>query len=122
MTGTAMTEAAEFWKIYKLDVIAIPTNKPLQRINNPDVIYRTEREKFTAIADEIERMHKWDVLLIRQGRGVPGHDRPRDRRHDRVPAQGQQGPRDHRQAQDQARSSAAGGRSWSAPCRSSGAS
>ncbi len=63
MTGTAMTEAAEFWKIYKLDVIAIPTNKPLQRINNPDVIYRTEREKYTAIADEIERMNKWDVLV-----------------------------------------------------------
>ena len=39
MTGTAMTEAAEFWKIYKLDVIAIPTNKPLQRLNYPDVIY-----------------------------------------------------------------------------------
>ncbi len=40
MTGTAMTEAAEFWKIYKLDVIAIPTNRPMQRINYPDVIYR----------------------------------------------------------------------------------
>jgi preprotein translocase subunit SecA len=63
MTGTAMTEAAEFWKIYKLDVIAVPTNKPLRRVNHPDVIYRTEREKYTAIADEIERMHKWDVLV-----------------------------------------------------------
>ena len=41
MTGTAMTEANEFWKIYKLDVIAIPTNQPLQRLEHPDVIYRT---------------------------------------------------------------------------------
>jgi len=64
MTGTAMTEANEFWKIYKLDVIAIPTNMPLRRVNNPDVIYRSEREKFTAIVDEIERLHKWDVLHL----------------------------------------------------------
>ncbi|MBX3414297.1 MAG: SEC-C domain-containing protein [Pirellulales bacterium] len=64
MTGTAMTEASEFWKIYKLDVIAIPTNRGLQRINYPDVIYRTEREKFHAIADEIERLHKWDSVLL----------------------------------------------------------
>ena len=63
MTGTAMTEAAEFWKIYKLDVISVPTNKPLRRQNNPDVIYRSEKEKFNAIAEEIERMHKWDVLV-----------------------------------------------------------
>ncbi|MEN6449075.1 MAG: preprotein translocase subunit SecA, partial [Thermoguttaceae bacterium] len=67
MTGTAMTEAGEFWKIYKLDVIAIPTNRPLQRVNNADVIYRTEKEKFGAIADEIERMHKWDVLVNDKG-------------------------------------------------------
>ncbi len=67
MTGTAMTEAAEFWKIYKLDVIAVPTNKPLKRINNPDVIYRTEPEKYNAIADEIERMNKWDVLVNEKG-------------------------------------------------------
>ncbi|MBU4399538.1 MAG: preprotein translocase subunit SecA, partial [Planctomycetes bacterium] len=63
MTGTAMTEAAEFWKIYKLDVISVPTNVPLRRTNRPDVIFRTEREKYVAIADEIERMHKWDVLV-----------------------------------------------------------
>jgi preprotein translocase subunit SecA len=62
MTGTAMTEASEFWKIYKLDVIAIPTNRPLHRVNNADVIYRSEREKYEAIAEEIERMHKWDSL------------------------------------------------------------
>ncbi len=64
MTGTAMTEANEFWKIYKLDVIAIPTNRPLIRTNHPDVIYRTEREKFNAIVDEIERMHKWDLVTL----------------------------------------------------------
>jgi preprotein translocase subunit SecA len=62
MTGTAMTEANEFWKIYKLDVLAIPTNRPLFRVNNADVIYRSEREKYQAIADEIERMYKWDTV------------------------------------------------------------
>jgi len=67
MTGTAMTEAPEFWKIYKLDVIAIPTNKPLVRVNHPDVIYRTVREKFNAIVDEIERMHKWDTVYTTRG-------------------------------------------------------
>ncbi len=53
MTGTAMTEADEFWKIYKLEVIAIPTNKPLIRINSPDVIYRTEKEKWRAVVEEV---------------------------------------------------------------------
>src|SRR5262249_40390112 len=48
MTGTAMTEAAEFWKVYKLDVIAIPTNRGMQRINYADVIYRSEKEKYEA--------------------------------------------------------------------------
>jgi preprotein translocase subunit SecA len=65
MTGTAMTEANEFWKIYKLDVIAIPTNRKMQRIEHPDVIYRTEREKYEAIADEIERMHRYDALYCK---------------------------------------------------------
>ncbi len=58
MTGTAMTEANEFWKIYKLDVIAVPTNKPLIRINYPDVIYRTEKEKWKAVVEEIAEVHK----------------------------------------------------------------
>ncbi len=58
MTGTADTEAAEFKKIYDLDVIVIPTNKPMIRKDHPDVVYRTEREKFKAIVDEIERLHK----------------------------------------------------------------
>ncbi len=49
MTGTAETEAEEFAKIYNLDVIVIPTNRPLRRIEEPDSIYRTEREKYDAI-------------------------------------------------------------------------
>src|SRR5262249_21319002 len=53
MTGTAMTEADEFWKIYKLDVLSIPTNKPLIRLNSPDQIFRTEKEKWKAVVDEI---------------------------------------------------------------------
>ncbi len=53
MTGTAETEAPEFHKIYKLDVVAIPTNKPLIRIENPDVVYRTEAEKFEAAVNGI---------------------------------------------------------------------
>ncbi len=58
MTGTAMTEANEFWKIYKLDVIAIPTNKPLIRKNSPDLIYRTAKEKWKACVDEIAEVHE----------------------------------------------------------------
>ncbi|HWL06982.1 MAG TPA: preprotein translocase subunit SecA [Planctomicrobium sp.] len=58
MTGTAMTEANEFYKIYKLDVVAVPTNRPSQRINYQDVIYRTEREKWNAVVDEIVEVHK----------------------------------------------------------------
>ncbi|MBW1896689.1 MAG: hypothetical protein JRI47_06495 [Deltaproteobacteria bacterium] len=58
MTGTADTEAAEFKKIYDLDVIVIPTNEPMVRINNADVIYKTETEKFRAVVDEIKELHK----------------------------------------------------------------
>jgi preprotein translocase subunit SecA len=58
MTGTAETEAAEFWDIYKLDVVVIPTNKPIRRLDYNDVIYRTKREKYNAVIDEIERLHK----------------------------------------------------------------
>ncbi len=56
MTGTAETEAAEFDTVYKLEVVVIPTNKPLLRIENSDVIYRTEKEKYFAAADEIQRL------------------------------------------------------------------
>ena len=55
MTGTAETEAGEFAETYGLEVLVIPTNRPIQRIDNDDVIYRTEGEKFKAIVDEIER-------------------------------------------------------------------
>ncbi|QDU74103.1 preprotein translocase subunit SecA [Bremerella volcania] len=67
MTGTAMTEAGELWKIYKLDVIAIPTNRPMQRIMYTDVIFMTENEKYEAVADEIERTVKWDVVTFKNG-------------------------------------------------------
>src|SRR5262249_5963717 len=50
--------ANEFWKIYKLDVIAIPTNKPLIRINSADLIFRTEKEKWKAVVDEIVEVHQ----------------------------------------------------------------
>src|SRR5256714_327569 len=57
MTGTAMTEANEFWKIYKLDVIAIPTNKPLHRLNHSDLVYRYEQEKWDAVVEEVVEMN-----------------------------------------------------------------
>jgi preprotein translocase subunit SecA len=58
MTGTADTEAQEFHDIYKLDVVVIPTNRSLIRHNSPDVIYKSEREKFKAVINGIEEMHK----------------------------------------------------------------
>lgn len=57
MTGTAKTEEAEFQSIYGLDVVEIPTNKPLRRIDNNDIIYGTEHGKFSAVVDEIEKVH-----------------------------------------------------------------
>ena len=58
MTGTAETEAGEFWEIYKLDVSVTSTNEPIRRIDYNDVIYKTTREKYNAVIDEIERMNK----------------------------------------------------------------
>lgn len=58
MTGTADTEAAEFRKIYNLDVVVIPTNMPLIRTNYPDIIYKTEKEKFRAVVQEIKALHQ----------------------------------------------------------------
>ena len=58
MTGTAETEAAEFEKIYKLDVTVIPTNRPMIRKENQDVVYRTEEEKFRNAAKEIKELHE----------------------------------------------------------------
>jgi preprotein translocase subunit SecA len=66
MTGTAETEAPEFDKIYKLEVVAIPTNKTLIRLENPDVVYRTEREKFEAAVDGIIQEDGTKVGGIRQ--------------------------------------------------------
>jgi preprotein translocase subunit SecA len=58
MTGTAETEAAEFDKIYKLEVLVIPTNRGLIRVENPDTVYRTETEKFGAVVEEIKQLHE----------------------------------------------------------------
>ena len=63
MTGTAETEAGEFWNIYKLDVVVIPTNKPIARLDMNDRIYKTKREKYNAVIDEI-------TALVAQGRPV----------------------------------------------------
>jgi preprotein translocase subunit SecA len=63
MTGTAETEAGEFWDIYKLDVVVIPTNKPIARIDQEDMIYKTKREKYNAVIEEIQS-------LVKQGRPV----------------------------------------------------
>lgn len=63
MTGTAETEAGEFWDIYKLDVVVIPTNRPVVRSDREDLVYKTKREKFNAVADEI-------TSLINHGRPV----------------------------------------------------
>ncbi len=67
MTGTALTEAGEFWKIYQLDVVGVPTNRPMQRDEGADVIYRTEREKYNAIADEIERLNRHSTVETTDG-------------------------------------------------------
>lgn len=56
MTGTAETEASEFWEIYKLDVVVIPTNKPIIRDDKEDLVFKTAREKFNAVIDEVEGM------------------------------------------------------------------
>ena len=56
MTGTAITEAGEFWNIYKLDVVEIPTNRPVQRVDMNDRVYKTKREKYGAVIEEVEKM------------------------------------------------------------------
>ena len=72
MTGTAMTEAEEFYKIYELNVVAIPTNRPLQRIAHPDIIFSGEKHKWSAIAEEIEAYHHWDMLNLKNGEYLVG--------------------------------------------------
>ncbi|MEP6644571.1 MAG: preprotein translocase subunit SecA [Acidobacteriaceae bacterium] len=64
MTGTAETEAAEFEKIYRLEVMVIPTNKTMRRIENADVVYRTEKEKYYAAADEIQKLHQTNQPVL----------------------------------------------------------
>ena len=64
MTGTAMTEANEFYTIYKLEVIEMPPNRPLLRIDSPDAIYKTEREKFNAVVNEIETLWKKGLPVL----------------------------------------------------------
>lgn len=63
MTGTAETEAGEFWDIYKLDVVVIPTNRPIQRIDSEDLVYKTKREKYNAVIEEV-------VKCVQAGRPV----------------------------------------------------
>ncbi len=58
MTGTAATEANEFWEIYKLDVVEIPTKEPVRRVDYEDIVYRSKREKYNAIVDEIARWYE----------------------------------------------------------------
>ncbi|MEY8848329.1 preprotein translocase subunit SecA [Psychroserpens sp. XS_ASV72] len=58
MTGTAVTEAGEFWEIYKLDVVEIPTNRPIARDDREDLVYKTKREKYNAVIDEVTNLSK----------------------------------------------------------------
>ena len=58
MTGTAETEASELWEIYKLDVVVVPTNRPVRRVDHDDQIYRTKREKYTAIIEDVADLHE----------------------------------------------------------------
>jgi preprotein translocase subunit SecA len=121
MTGTAMTEANEFWKIYKLDVIAIPTNRAMQRIEHPDVIYRTEREKFIAVADEIERLTSGTRRCAEDGENA-GARSPRRPTTPSNSAEARKSKRKKRsRVEDQAIERKAA-RCWSAPCRSKRAS
>jgi len=64
MTGTAETEAGEFWEIYKLDVVVVPTNEPIRREDHDDVVYRTKREKYNAIIDEIVIYHEKGLPVL----------------------------------------------------------
>ena len=64
MTGTAITEAGEFWEIYKLDVIEIPTNRPIARKDRDDLIYKTKREKYNAVIEEVTALSKADRPVL----------------------------------------------------------
>jgi preprotein translocase subunit SecA len=58
MTGTAETEAGEFWEIYKLDTVVIPTNRSISRDDKEDLIYKTKKEKYNAIIEEINKLRE----------------------------------------------------------------
>jgi len=87
MTGTAETEETEFHEIYGLDVVVIPTNRPIRRMDNDDLLYRTKREKYAALLDEIERMHSRGLPILvgrydergRVGNGGSNAETPRTR-------------------------------------------
>src|SRR5438034_1385927 len=64
MTGTAETEETEFYQIYKLDVVVIPTNRPVRRVDKHDLIYKTRSEKYKAILDEVERQHERGLPIL----------------------------------------------------------
>jgi preprotein translocase subunit SecA len=64
MTGTAETEENEFHQIYNLDVLVIPTNRPVVRDDRNDLIFKTKREKYNALMDEIERFHKMELPVL----------------------------------------------------------
>lgn len=64
MTGTAMTEANEFWTIYKLDVVEIPSNRVCKRIDYPDLVYKTEKEKFNAVIEEVETLWRKGLPVL----------------------------------------------------------
>jgi preprotein translocase subunit SecA len=64
MTGTAETEETEFYQIYRLEVVVIPTNRPVRRVDKHDLIYKTRREKYNAIVEEAERLHKRGLPLL----------------------------------------------------------
>ena len=64
MTGTAETEETEFWQIYGLEVVVIPTNRPIRRHDAADQIFRTRREKYNAVLDEVERLHKEGLPVL----------------------------------------------------------
>src|SRR5438034_1094254 len=64
MTGTAETEETEFFDIYKLEVVVIPTNRPVRRVDKHDLVYKTRREKYNAIIEEVERQHKRGLPVL----------------------------------------------------------
>ncbi len=70
MTGTAETEEDELWQIYKLEVVVIPTNKPIQRNDMDDIIFRTRREKYNAVAEEAARLHEHGIPVLIGTRSV----------------------------------------------------